>query len=104
MSPNPSWAPALGPGAVTPAALLDSWLGTVPRRRNRTTAHRLVGFTKLQAGMMFMRWAIEQREFPTIAAVQEEFQCCRATAYRWTQALAEVYGLDPASRHEGQYG
>lgn len=64
--------------------------------------HSLAGYGVILATCVFMRWAIEQTHFPTVEAVQTRFNVCRATAYRWTAALAEAYGLDPAKRHGGR--
>lgn len=61
--------------------------------------HDLAGYGRLLSAMKFMRWAIEQEHFPTPTLVMTHFQVCRATAYRWTAALAEAYGIDPAIRH-----
>ena len=70
-------------------------------KRSRSTAakHDLSGYGSILAAMKFMRWAIEQDRFPTTKAVQAHFNVCRATAYRWTLALAECYGVDPATRN-----
>jgi hypothetical protein len=69
-----------------------------PRRYN-ATKHDLAGYGQMLAAMKFMRWAIEQKRFPTHESVMDRFNVCRATAYRWTLALAECYGVDPAIRH-----
>lgn len=75
--------------------------GAAPRARSSPN-HDLVGYGRLLSAMKFMRWAIEQEHFPTPEAVMTHFRVCRATAYRWTAALAEAYGIDPAIRHGGR--
>ena len=67
-------------------------------RRNRAQ-HDLAGYGTVLATMQFMRWAIEQDRFPQPEAVMTRFSVCRATAYRWTLALAEAYGVEPETRH-----
>lgn len=64
--------------------------------------HDLAGYGRLLSAMKFMRWAIEQEHFPTARAVVDHFGVSIATAYRWTAALAEAYGIDPALRHGDQ--
>lgn len=98
-------APDLGvrARATRPEVWSDLVVGVAnaPARRGR---HDLVCHGTLVATMLFMRWAIERKRFPSIQEVVSEFRVHRSTAYRWTAALAEVYGIDPASRHGGQHG
>ena len=77
---------------------LLSLCGGAPTRSNRP-AHDLAGYGAMLAAMKFMQWAIEQDRFPTPEAVIARFNVCRATAYRWTLALAETYGVAPEVRH-----
>lgn len=95
-------APSLGMGAIAPAARLEQAPVIAHETRIAPPQHALVGYGTILGVMRFMRWAIERDSFPSVAAVMDEFQVCRATAYRWTYALAEVYGLDPATRHGGR--
>ena len=93
-------SPSLGTGAAP--ANTDSMAELAPRAgaaRACKPQHDLAGYGNVLAGMKFMRWAIEQDRFPTIEAVQARFKVCRATAYRWTLALAETYGIEPSLRH-----
>jgi len=78
--------------------------GLAPARAESAnrTKHQLAGYGCVLTTMKFMRWAIEQDRFPTVAAVMTQFGVCKATAYRWTAALAEAYGIDPAIRHGDQ--
>lgn len=46
----------------------------------------------------FVAWAIEQNHFPMPEHVQTRFNCSRATAHRWLNALAEAYGVDRPKR------
>ena len=47
-----------------------------------------------------MAWATAQEHFPTPEAVQAKFECSRATSYRWLNALAIAYCMDPPWRDE----
>lgn len=88
---------SLGIGTVEPSARPER----VPRIasvRPTTTKHALAGYGHIRTVMEFMKWAHEQDRFPTIDAVSTRFNICRATAYRWTSALAETYGIDPPVR------
>lgn len=93
-------AASLGTGAGAPR---DGSMADLAAPANAAhtprTQHDLAGYGSILATMKFMRWAIEQDRFPTVEAVQCRFKVCRATAYRWTLALAEAYGIDPAIRH-----
>lgn len=74
-----------------------------PKIHNASVArvkHDLAGYGTTLSAMQFMRWAIERDTFPSIADVKTRFGVCNATAYRWTRALAECYGVDPAIRHQ----
>lgn len=76
---------------------------TVPsfqRQRRQTVKHDWAGYGHLRAALEFSKWAHEQDRFPTIEAVQMRFNVCRATAFRWTRALAETYGIPPETRHQ----
>ena len=42
----------------------------------------------------FTVWALSQQQFPTPQAVQDRFECNRATSYRWLDALAQACGID----------
>ena len=88
---------SLGPGAVEPLAQPER----APHIRNArptATKHALAGYGHIRTVMEFMKWAHEQDRFPTIEAVSTRFDVCRATAYRWTNALAATYGVDPPIR------
>jgi hypothetical protein len=80
---------------------LLSLMPATPPRRN-AVKHDLAGYGTVLATCKFMAWAHEQEHFPSPEAVMTRFNVCRATAYRWTRALAETYGLDPATRHGGR--
>lgn len=80
---------------------LLSLMSAVPRR-NRAK-HDLAGYSQTLTILKFAAWAHEQERFPSIEAVQTRFNVCRATAYRWTAALAEAHGIDPATRHGGRH-
>ena len=73
--------------------------GAAKPKRSTAAQHDLAGYGNILAAMKFMQWAIEQVRFPTAEAVQARFNVCRATSYRWTLALAECYGVDPAVRN-----
>ena len=90
--------PSLGTGAARIAAP-DKRLAIVVRPVARPhVKHDFAGYGVLRSTLEFARWAHEQEKFPSAAAVCHRFNVCRATAYRWTRALAEVYGIDPAVR------
>jgi len=69
-----------------------------PLSRSTKTKHAWAGYGTLRAILEFSKWAHEQERFPTIDAVCTRFNVCRATAYRWTSALAETYGIDTPVR------
>lgn len=75
---------------------------TVPAAHPSRTRHDLAGYGRLLSAMKFMRWAIEQDHFPSAQSVVDHFGVSIATAYRWTAALAEAYGIDPAARFGGK--
>ena len=41
----------------------------------------------------FAVWALQLHRFPTVAQVESRFAVCRATAYRWRNALAAALGI-----------
>lgn len=63
--------------------------------------HTMAGYGRVTIAMKFVVWAIQQDKFPTVSAVMTHFNCCKATAYRWTAAYAEACGIDPHNRHGG---
>jgi len=93
--------PVLATREESAADLLPGCATAPPRARNQPQ-HSLAGYGRLLSTMHFMRWAIEREHFPSPEDVMARFQVCRATAYRWTAALAEAYGIDPAVRHGGR--
>jgi len=82
--------------------MIAGMVGTSAKCTRSRPRHDLVGYGNLLSAMKFMRWAIEQDHFPTPDSVMTHFRVCRATAYRWTAALVEAYGIDPACRHGGR--
>ena len=89
---------SLGLGAAQFSARSDPPPVFAPVSRRPKTKHALAGYGTLRAVLEFSKWAHEQDRFPTIKAVCTRFSVCRATAYRWTSALAETYGIDTPVR------
>lgn len=85
---------SLGIGAAAFSA--DPAMPPVPKVRK--VKHDLASYGHLRTVLEFSKWAHEQSRFPTIDAVCTRFNVCRATAYRWTNALAATYGIDPPRR------
>lgn len=75
---------------------------TIQTARPSRVQHDLAGYGRLLSAMKFMRRAIEQEHFPSARSVVDHFGVSIATAYRWTAALAEAYGIDPAVRYGGK--
>lgn len=88
---------SLGTGAAEPR-IQPERAPQIATARPTATKHALAGYGHVRTVMEFMKWAHEQDRFPTIEAVSTRFNVCRATAYRWTSALAETYGIDPPVR------
>ncbi len=93
-----SLRPSMGLGARPFASSMK--LPPMQLQRRRTVKHDWAGYGTLRAVMEFAKWAHEQERFPTIEAVQTRFNVCRATAFRWTRALGETYGIPPETRHQ----
>lgn len=70
------------------------------RKRTRTSVakHDGAGLPTLVVYARFVAWAIEQQHFPMAEQVMARFNCCRATAHRWLNYLAEAYGVDRPKR------
>ncbi|MBD9368815.1 hypothetical protein [Xanthomonas sp. XNM01] len=95
---------ALGAGARKPASSTMAELAPPQHASaySNRRKHCMAGYGDVRTIMAFMRWAVEQDRFPSVEAVQTRFAVCRATAYRWTLALAETYGIDPAIRNHAE--
>ena len=89
---------SLGAGALRFSARVQ--VPQVKKNRRPTAAHNWAGYGYTRTLMEFMKWAHEQRHFPSTDAVVARFNVSRATAYRWTYALAETYGIAPESRNQ----
>ena len=88
--------PSFGVGALAFSATME-----VPRiaKSGRPIAqHEYADYGCVRSVMEFMKWSHEQDRFPTIQAVRNRFNVSKATANRWTNALAETYGIDPPAR------
>lgn len=90
-------SPSLGAGALQFSSRMA--VPAIETQPQATVKHNWAGYGTLRGAMEFMKWAIEQDRFPSIQATQARFNVCRATAYRWTSALAETYGVDAPLRH-----
>ena len=88
--------PTIGTFALDFSSRLDPARG--PHARKGVPRHDLSGYGYMRTVMEFMKWAHEQDRFPTIAAVRCRFNVSKATAYRWTNCLADTYGIDPPVR------
>ena len=80
----------MGTGAVEARIRLER----APQIRKRARRHG-----QIVDVIQFTRWACEQHNFPSVEAVRNRFGVSRATAYRWTRALAIAYDMDPQWRH-----
>ncbi len=89
-----NFSPSMGLGARDFSA--DASMPPVIKPRK--TKHDLASYGHLRAVLEFSKWAHEQSRFPTIDAVCTRFNVHRSTAYRWTNALAAAYGIDPPPR------
>lgn len=70
----------------------------ITQQKRPRAKHDLAGYGHLRTVLEFSKWAHEQSRFPTIGATCARFNVCRATAYRWTSALAATYGIEPPAR------
>ncbi|WP_329914521.1 hypothetical protein [Stenotrophomonas sp. SMYL86] len=85
---------SLGAGA----AAFSADAAMPPVLKIRKVKHDLASYGHLRTVLEFSKWAHEQSRFPTIDAVCTRFNVHRSTAYRWTNALAAAYGIDPPPR------
>lgn len=69
------------------------------RSRKSHVKHDGAGLPTLVVYARFVAWAIEQQHFPMPEQVMARFNCCRATAHRWLNYLAEAYGVDRPKRN-----
>lgn len=72
-----------------------------PPVRGNQTKHDGAGLPTLVIYARFVAWAIEQSRFPMPEQVCGRFNCSRATAHRWLNALEEAYGVDRPRRPGG---
>jgi hypothetical protein len=68
------------------------------RHKVNCTKHDGAGLPTLLVYARFVAWAIEQHHFPMAEQVMDRFGCCKATAHRWLNYLAEAYGVDRPKR------
>ncbi|UHQ21915.1 hypothetical protein LVB77_14700 [Lysobacter sp. 5GHs7-4] len=47
-----------------------------------------------EQALRFAWWAHQLHKFPNVQQVIEHFDVCRATAYRWRNALAAAHGIE----------
>ncbi|WP_165403040.1 hypothetical protein [Pseudoxanthomonas winnipegensis] len=93
---------AMGHALARAKAVEKTWIASPnPAVARNKAKHPMAGYGYLLIAMRFMRWAIEQEQFPTVGAVMTHFNVSKATAYRWTAAYAEACGIDPHNRHGG---
>lgn len=88
--------PSLGLGALAFSTTME--VPHIAKRERPLAQHDYADYGCVRSVMEFMKWAHEQDRFPTVPAVQNRFNVSKATAYRWTNALAETYGIDSPVR------
>ena len=84
---------------IEPGSNVAALVATVRKRtRAKVAKHDGAGLPTLVVYARFVAWAIEQQNFPMPEQVVTRFNCCRATAHRWLNYLAEAYGVDRPKR------
>jgi hypothetical protein len=84
---------------MEPGSNVAALAASVRKRSGATIAkHDGAGLPTLVVYARFVAWSIEQQHFPMPELVMSRFNCCRATAHRWLNYLAEAYGVDRPKR------
>lgn len=88
---------SFGVGAIEPGSYVMAFDPARTRPQNKTQ-HDGAGYGTLYTVVRFVAWATEQQHFPMHEQVMARFNCSRATAHRWLNALADAYGVDRPRR------
>lgn len=90
--------PSMGLGSVEPRSCVAPFPVEKCSGPKRMTKHDGAGYGTLLTIVRFTAWSHEQMHFPMPEQVIARFNCSRATAHRWLNALADCYGIDRPRR------